>query len=254
MKKNKFQIDINCDVGEGIGNETRIFPYISSCNIACGGHTGTLQQMVEMVQLAKKNGVKIGAHPSYPDPINFGRKSMLISEDELIQSIQLQIKNLEPVIKEHNSTLHHIKPHGALYNDIAKNKKLATTFLKAIEGYKVTTVLYVPYGSVIAGLAVTKGFKISYEAFMDRNYNDDLSLVERFKPNAMIKNSRAVLHHILPMIKNNIVITNSKKSIRFNANTYCIHSDTENSSSILLYLYNELPKHSISIKKCTNTP
>jgi len=249
-----ISIDINCDVGEGIGNEASIFPYISSCNIACGGHTGTMESMREIVLLAKKHKVKLGAHPSYPDPINFGRKSILISEGELIQSIQLQIKNLVLIIKAQNCILHHIKPHGALYNDIAKSKQLASVFLKAIEAYKYAAVLYVPFGSVIGSLAVQKGFKICYEAFMDRNYNDDLSLVDRLKPNAIIQNSRAVLNHILPMIKNKIVISNSKKSISFNANTYCIHSDTSNSSSILLYLYNELPKHSISIEKCTNTP
>ena len=117
----KVFIDINCDVGEGIGNERSLFPHISSCNIACGGHAGDLNSMSEIVQLARRSGIKVGAHPSYPDRENFGRKSMKIEKRLLISSIQKQIKALESILISSNMQLHHIKAHGALYNDMAVN-------------------------------------------------------------------------------------------------------------------------------------
>ncbi|NNE76300.1 MAG: lactam utilization protein LamB, partial [Pricia sp.] len=142
------EIDINCDVGEGIGNEAELFPLISSCNIACGGHAGNTKEMKEIVQLAKLHKVKVGAHPSYPDKAKFGRVSMDITADGLTQSIRRQIENLVRIASKAQIGLNHIKPHGALYNDIAKNESLTNIFLKAIAAYRTDVHLYVPYASV----------------------------------------------------------------------------------------------------------
>ncbi|MDH5475806.1 MAG: LamB/YcsF family protein, partial [Cyclobacteriaceae bacterium] len=169
-------IDVNCDVGEGVNNEELLMPYISSCNIACGGHAGGLETMTNVVSLAIKHNVKIGAHPSYPDRENFGRKSMVISDEDLAITIVKQIKTLEKVVSTSERQLHHIKPHGALYNDIAKNTALANVFLDAIASYRNTCALYVPFTSEIAHEALKRNFKVVYEAFADRNYNDDHSL------------------------------------------------------------------------------
>jgi len=247
MEKN--DIDINCDVGEGVGNEKDIMRFISSCNIACGGHTGTTISMKETVRLAQLHKVKIGAHPSYPDKDNFGRTSITMPADDLIKTIRRQIRNLQVVLTNENARLHHIKPHGALYNDIAKSTALAKVFLEGIAEYKTTVFLYVPYASVIEKEALRQGFRIKYEVFADRNYNADLSLVSRKHPEALIVDKEKVLAHLLKIIMYNRVTTLTGDSIKILADTFCIHSDTVLAFEIVSYLTKELPKHNINIQK-----
>ena len=154
-------IDINCDVGEGFDNEEQLFRYISSCNIACGAHAGSLEVIDKTIELAVKNKVKIGAHPSYPDKENFGRKVMPISDEELRLSISNQIDLMQERVGKQQQQLHHIKPHGALYNELAKNEKLATLFVSILKKYDSNYFLYVPYNSVIAKLALQNNIKIT---------------------------------------------------------------------------------------------
>lgn len=242
-------IDINCDVGEGADNEPQLFPLISSCSIACGGHAGDASSMLRTVRLAKKWNVKVGAHPSYPDKENFGRASMDISSEGLIQSIQEQIVTLVSILNKENIPLHHIKAHGALYNEIARNAALAARFLEAIVKYKKDTLLYIPYASEIEKLANVQGFSITYEAFADRNYNADLSLVARNHPQALITSPEAVLKHIVQMVKHHQVGTLTDKNIKILADTFCIHSDSPSAIEIVMYLSQELSKQNIQIKK-----
>ncbi|MBT8298132.1 MAG: 5-oxoprolinase subunit PxpA [Maribacter sp.] len=242
-------IDINCDVGEGIGNEAELLPLISSCNIACGGHAGDDFSMTQVVKLAKQHGVHIGAHPSYPDKENFGRVSVEIGATELINSIQAQINALQSILNKEQVRLHHIKPHGALYNDLAKDEALAESFLKAIASFKDTTFLYVAPNSVIAKKAVQNGFKVKLEAFADRGYNEDLSLVSRTLPNAVLNDPKIVLDHLTMMVKDNKVLTVNGKESDIAADTYCLHGDTPNALQIIMYLSQELPKQQIYIQK-----
>ena len=233
MKK----IDINCDVGEGLNNEPKLMPYIQSCNIACGGHAGDEHIMQQVVALAIKHNVKIGAHPSYPDKENFGRKTVVMEAAKLKQSIQYQINILKKIVDEQGGILHHIKPHGALYNDIAKDNDLSLQFLEAIQPYKKEVKLYVPYNSIIEKMAVSKGFSIVNEAFADRNYNDDLSLVSRQEKDALILNSEEISKHVFEMFNDNRVTTISGKKIFIKATTFCVHSDTKNASEIVKHLH-----------------
>jgi len=244
----KICIDINCDVGEGVSNEKDLFPLISSCNIACGGHTGDKISMASTVQLARLNNVKVGAHPSYPDKENFGRASMKIPQEELINCIRTQIYNLEGITTEEKLKLNHIKPHGALYNDIAKNRALAKLFLKSIKKYKKDTLLYVPYASEVEKEALKQNFKIVYEAFADRNYKSDLKLLSRQDPNALIIEKEKVLEHVLNIAKHRKVKTITGQETKILAETFCIHSDTPLAFEIVLYLTQELPNHNIQIK------
>ncbi|WP_086476533.1 MULTISPECIES: 5-oxoprolinase subunit PxpA [Arenibacter] len=243
-----YTIDINCDLGEGANNEAQIMPYISSCNIACGGHAGDVQTMKMVADLAKEHKVLVGAHPSYPDKENFGRVSIELPEQELINSIKSQISTLARVLAELQIPLDHIKPHGALYNDAAIEERVANIFLLAIEEYKEEVVLYAPYRSVMGELALVKGFKVKYEGFMDRNYNPDGSLVGRKHPNAMIDDPKAVLQHLSYMVKEKAVKTIDGSSIKLMADTYCIHGDEAATLQILAYLSQELPKHKIFTK------
>lgn len=244
-----ISIDINCDIGEGVGNEAQLLPLITSCNIACGGHAGDTNSMWQIALMAKKQKVLIGAHPSYPDRENFGRNSINISKVELKKSILSQIEDLNTVLKSLGTPLNHIKPHGALYNDVAGSKELALVFLDSIEKYRNNVFLYVPYNSKIEEEALRLGFRIKYEAFADRNYNDDLSLVSRKDPRALLQDPNAVMVHVLHMVKKGEVLTLSGKALKIKADTYCIHGDSPSTLQILTYLSKHLPKNQISINK-----
>lgn len=239
---NQRNIKLNSDVGEGLENEETLLPYLSSCSVACGGHAGDVDTMKHIVRLAKLFDVKVGAHPSYPDRANFGRKKVSITTNLLARSIKEQINNLKIILEEEQMVLHHIKAHGALYNNMVKDKSLAKLFLQAIPSYKKTSYLYVPYGSVIATEALTAGFTIQYEAFGDRNYNKDLSLVSRNLPNALIEKPKEVMEHITRMYQDHNVRTIEGNFVKILADTYCIHGDTPTALEILTYLSERFPK------------
>ncbi len=226
-------LNINCDLGEGLNNEHIIMPLIDSCNIACGGHAGDSGSMIECVEISIKNNVKIGAHPSYPDKINFGRKKIDISPSELSYSIISQIESLETIADSYGLELNHIKAHGALYNQMIIDAELSNFYLDTIKDFKNKCSLYIPYKSEIEKIALKKGFSIIYEVFGDRNYNDDLSLVSRNNENALITNPESVVNHIKTIKETETVktINGNYKKIKFD--TICIHSDTNNSIEIL---------------------
>jgi len=226
-------ININCDLGEGLNNEEIIMPLIKSCNIACGGHSGDIDSMQRCVELAIINNVEIGAHPSYPDKENFGRIHLDIPALALKESIVNQIDSLISICKSHNTDLTHIKAHGALYNEMIKDSNLSNIYLDIIDIYKDKYYLYIPYKSEIEKIAVDRGFKIKYEVFGDRNYNDDLTLVSRKEEEALITIPEKVIKHISEIYYNNCVVSvnGNKKDVK--ADTYCIHSDTQNAEHIL---------------------
>jgi UPF0271 protein len=245
----KKNVDINCDLGEGMGNEEFILPLISSCSIACGGHAGNNETIRTVALLAKKNGVKVGAHPAYPDKEKFGRVSLWMSKDELVDSLKGQVDNFANILKEDAIEMHHIKAHGALYNDMVSDVEVARTFLKAIEAYKNSAFLYVPFNSAIEGEALVAGFKIKYEAFGDRNYTDAGLLVSRQEENAIIQKPQAVLEHIARMVHEREAKLPSGKRIRMLADTYCVHGDTPSALEILTYISNHQTMYNLQIKK-----
>ena len=230
-------IHINCDVGEGLHNEHLLMPFISACSIACGGHAGDEQMMENVITLAQQHNVLIGAHPSYPDSVHFGRASMNIPDNDLIKSIRDQINTLQRIAQHHQYPITHIKAHGALYNDIAKDKDRAFVYLEAISPFKKNCQIFVPYQSIIANEAIKQEFQICYEAFADRNYNEDLSLVSRSQSNALITDAQEAIQHIQLMKNNQLVNTISGKQVSIQADTFCVHSDTENALDILKQIH-----------------
>lgn len=231
------QIDINCDVGEGIDNEHLLMPYISSCNIACGAHAGDLQTIDKVIGLAKKHQVKIGAHPSFPDKENFGRKIMNISNSALQKSVETQIQLVIQRAALQKIKIHHIKPHGALYNLAAKDSTIATIVLNAIENVIKEVSLYAPYNSVIAKEAEKRNMKVKYEAFIDRSYNEDASLVSRTLPNAIIEDKEVAFQQLVKIFKEEKVSTVQGKEILLKATTFCVHGDHKEAVGLLKYLY-----------------
>ena len=242
-----MRIDINCDVGEGIQNEHLIMPLISSCSVACGGHFGNKETIDKTIELAIENNVLIGAHPSFLDQKNFGRMSLDISERTLKESIEAQLDLFLACMADFNQKMHHIKPHGALYNLIAKDKKEAQKFIRIIKKYLKNCFLYVPYHSEIAKVALENNVNIKFEAFADRNYNDAVSLVSRTAKNALILSPKEVAKHVLHMVKKNKVKTVSGLEKEIKVDTLCIHGDTENVIEIASFLVGELKKNKIEI-------
>jgi len=241
-------IHINCDLGEGGKYDAQLMPLISACNIACGGHAGDATTMLKTVLLAIKNNVEIGVHPSYPDRENFGRRSLEISENELKNSLVEQIISLDEIVKKQGAKLTHIKPHGALYNDAAKDEKIAQIILNSIAESGLDLTLYAPRNSVISKLTNDK-LKMFFEAFADRNYNANFSLVSRSKSNALITQKEAVFKHLSSMFLRQEIVCENGEIVSCKANTFCLHSDTPNSVEILQYLFSEFQKINIQIAK-----
>ncbi|MAV80789.1 MAG: lactam utilization protein LamB [Flavobacteriales bacterium] len=243
---NKFFLDINCDVGEGLKNESELFPLISSCNIACGGHAGDENSMIDVVLLAKKHHLNIGAHPSYPDKKNFGRKKIKISIKKLKESIENQIISLRDILKRENLKLNHIKPHGALYNFASNDMETAIIIIDLVKKFNVK--LYAPYNSLMSKLARDKGINTIIELFLDRNYNSDYSLVDRQNKDAVITNPKNMIEHLDNILNNKIVaIDNININVEFD--TLCIHGDNTKAIEMLLNINKHLKSKGISIKK-----
>lgn len=241
-------IAINCDVGEGVSNEHLLMPYISSCNIACGGHYGDVKTMDNTIEIAIENNVLIGAHPSFPDKENFGRKILKMTPEALQKSIESQLLLFKSRLDLVGAKMNHIKPHGALYNLITVDVATAKIFLKAIDKYAKSVFLYVPYNSVIARLAIEKNIRVVYEVFADRNYNSDLSLVSRNQENALITDAVAIFKHVVHMYQHQEVIAISGEKKPIIADTFCVHGDQEKALSILIYLSEHLKKQGIAIE------
>lgn len=241
-------IDLNCDVGEGIDNEKQLMPLISSCNIACGAHAGSIQIIDDTIQLAIENNVKIGAHPSYPDRENFGRVQLEMSADALQQSIEEQLKVMLQRLTLAKAPLHHIKAHGALYNVSAKNEQIAKVLVRAIVNTVKNAQLYVPYNSEIEKVALQHGLQVIYEAFADRNYNDDLSLVSRTESNAIITDEESIVKHVMSMVENSMVTTINGTQVPIKATTFCVHGDNPKALFLVKHLVNSLQEKNINVK------
>ena len=228
-----MKIDLNCDVGEGLDNEHLIMPYISSCNISCGAHAGSVETIDKVIALALKHKVHIGAHPSFPDRKNFGRKVVEISETELQQNLEAQLLLFKERTVALNAEVHHVKPHGALYNLIAVDEETAEVVVRAIQSVFDNVKLYVPFNSKIETVAQKHGIEIVYEAFADRNYNEDLTLVSRSMPDAIITNVEEVVLHVKRMAFESKVQTIQGTFKEIKAATFCVHGDNEKAIELL---------------------
>jgi len=217
--------DINCDLGEGISSEEKIFPWIDAASVACGGHYGDQFSIEKTLLLAKRFGKKVGAHPSYPDKENFGRKSISISSEELISSIQNQIQLFLEVSKKVGLSLDHIKFHGALYNDAAASSDLAdllTGFLK--RSYPEATV-FTPPNSQMEVLAKKKGLAIKREIFADRAYNADFSLVSRSISGSLLSDEKSISTHLNQIFSTGEILAIDGTKLPVKADTLCFHGD-----------------------------
>ena len=224
-------IDINCDLGEGCGNDADLMRLVSSANIACGFHAGDEETMYRTVELAIRNGVAIGAHPSYPDRENFGRTEMFLSPFEVFEIVAEQIHTLKRICDAQGAVLHHVKPHGALYNQAAKNVGLSTAIARAVAKADNGLTLYGLSGSYLISEAEGIGLKTASEVFADRTYQNDGTLTPRSQPNALITDDNASVNQVFQMIEKQSVTSIEGETVPLRAETICIHGDGERAVS-----------------------
>ncbi len=247
-----MRIDLNCDLGEWKSAESRIndqkiMPFITSCNIACGGHIGDVESIRTTIQLALEHQVAIGLHPSYPDKEHFGRKVLDIKPTDLKNSLVEQIQFFKEHADELNAEIHHVKPHGALYNFAAKDESTAQTILDAlIESNLMVPIYTLPIG-VLKEMAEEQGFKCVNEVFADRAYEDTLELRSRTKPGAVLNEIEEVQEHIHRMILEGTVKTYSGKVLPISAETMCLHSDTAGAIHLAKKIHQYLKDHGCDI-------
>ena len=243
-----MSIDLNCDMGEGMPNDAAIIPCITSANIACGYHAGDRDTMRRTVELCLKHSVAVGAHPGFNDKLNFGRTNIQLGEDELYELISKQLYLLDKICKEVKATLHHVKPHGALYNMAAKNQTFSRTIATAVKDFNSKLIYYGLSGSYMIREAKSIGLVTASEVFADRTYQQAGSLTPRTDSRALIKDKNEVLKQVLLMIMKGKVETVDKSCISIQAETICIHGDGEFAVQFAQAIHQRLKQEGISIQ------
>jgi UPF0271 protein len=214
-------IDINCDMGENIGGDEAIMPYITSANIACGFHAGDETTMQRTVRLAKQHGVQVGAHPGWNDRNGFGRRTMSSPPEDVEALILYQIGALYAIARAEGVNLHHVKPHGALYNQAANDKALASAIANAVRRFSRDLALVGLAGSVLIQAGVEAGLRVANEGFPDRNYNPNGTLVSRSQGNAIIESPEDVSLHAVELAQKGIEFGGQRVRVE----TLCLHGD-----------------------------
>ncbi|MEO6334581.1 MAG: 5-oxoprolinase subunit PxpA [Pyrinomonadaceae bacterium] len=240
-------IDLNCDMGEGCGNDAELMKYISSANVACGFHAGDPETMRTTVELALESGVAIGAHPGFPDPANFGRRSMQISPMEVFDIVGEQIRALDIICRAAGAVLHHVKPHGALYNQAAKDRELAAVIAESIVKFDPSLILFGLSGSFLISEAKAVGLVTASEIFADRTYQADGSLTSRTESNALIANEEIACAQVLEMIRSKSVTATTGETISITADTVCIHGDGEHAVEFARVIAGKLASAGVQI-------
>ncbi|HVP15796.1 MAG TPA: 5-oxoprolinase subunit PxpA, partial [candidate division Zixibacteria bacterium] len=221
----------------------------TSANIACGFHAGDPVTMARTVSLAKKNNVAIGAHPSYPDIMGFGRREMQLSPEEVMSCTIYQIGALQGFAKAAGVSLQHVKPHGALYNTASEDEETSKGVVEAVRALDDELIVLAPPKSVLAKVAVEAGLRVALEFFADRAYNADGSLVSRRQPNAIVKEPREVVERVVNVIKEKKVLaTNGKVVTLGEVHTICVHGDTPAAVTLVETLKKALIKAGIEVK------
>jgi 5-oxoprolinase (ATP-hydrolysing) subunit A len=248
-----MEININCDLGEKSKHHSNkydpdLLKIVNSANIACGYHAGDEETMNKVVKISKKNGVSIGAHPSFNDPENFGRERINLSSIEITKLIIDQYEILQKIALSHGDKISHIKPHGALNNMACEDTNLATILANTIYDIDKDLIYLVPTGSKMEEAAKRINMKIACEIFADRNYEDDGNLVSRKKPHALITDPEEAKKHVLKMIKNQALNCHSGKQIPCEIDSVCIHGDNLSSLATAKSIKNNLLENRLELK------
>jgi UPF0271 protein len=252
-----MEININCDLGEKSKHHSNkydpdLLEIINSANVACGYHAGDKETMNQVIKISKKNGVSIGAHPSFNDPENFGRERMNLSSSEIKKLIVNQYDILQKIASENEENVSHIKPHGALNNMACEDIELATTLAKTIKDINKDLIYLVPTGSKMQQAAKKLGMKFACEIFADRNYEDDGNLVSRKKPHALIIDPEQAKKHVLKMVQTQSLNCHSGKQIPCEIDSVCIHGDNLSALATAKSIKENLIENGLELKTLNN--
>ena len=248
-----MEININCDLGEKSKHHSNkydpdLLEIVNSANVACGYHAGDEETMNRVVEISKKNGVSIGAHPSFNDPENFGRERLNLSESEIKKLIVDQYEILQKIALAHGENVTHIKPHGALNNMACEDIELATILAKTIKTINKDLIYLVPTGSKMQEAAKKLDIKFACEIFADRNYEDDGNLVSRKKSNALITDPEEAKKHVLKMVQSQALNCHSGKQIPCEIDSVCIHGDNLSSLATAKSIRSNLVDNGLELK------
>jgi len=248
MKK----IDLNCDMGESFGHykiglDDEVIKYVTSANIGCGFHGGDPLVMRKTVKIARENGVGIGAHPGFPDLMGFGRRKMDVTPEEIKNYVLYQIGSLYAFAKAEGEKLQHVKPHGALYNTIANDEKLSRAVMEGIAEFDKELIVLGLASSKVINIAEETGLKVASEAFADRAYNPDGTLVSRRLPNAVITNPQEVLSRVIRMAKEEKIECINGEIIERKIDTICVHGDSPGAVELVKVIRQGLEKEGIPV-------
>ncbi len=248
-----MQIDLNCDMGESfgaytIGRDAEVMPSITSANVACGFHAGDPTVMRETVRLAMAHGVAVGAHPGLPDLVGFGRREMAIGARELEDAVAYQVGALAGLAAAEGVRLQHVKAHGALYNMAAKDPTLADAIARAVAAVDDSLVLLGLPGSELLRAGERHGLRVVAEAFADRAYEPDGSLVSRRKPGAVIHDPAAVVDRVRRMAREGVVRAIDGTDVRLPVGTICTHGDTPGADELVRRIREALERDGVRVQ------
>lgn len=244
-----MKIDLNCDMGESfgrytLGDDEAIMPFITSANIACGYHAGDPLVMARTVALAARRGVAIGAHPGYPDLQGFGRREMALPPDEVEAMVLHQIGALAGFARSEGAELAHVKPHGALYNQAARDRALAQAVARGAARFSGTLILVGLAGSAMIEAGLEAGLRVANEGFADRAYNPDGTLAPRTLPGAVIESPEEAASHALMLAKGGVAFDGSRVKV----DTLCIHGDHANALAVVKSVREALAANDITVE------
>lgn len=225
-----FRVDLNCDLGESfgsytIGNDDQVIPLITSANVACGYHASDPVVMDQTLSMAKEAGIRIGAHPGFPDLMGFGRRNLSVSPTEAKAYVLYQLGALDAFCRVHGMKMQHVKPHGAFYNMAAKDYELSRAICEGIREFDPQLIVLALSGGELARAAEDMGLRTALEVFADRAYEEDGSLVNRRKAGAMITDEDQAVARVVRMVKEKKVTAVTGKDIPIQADSVCVHGD-----------------------------
>jgi UPF0271 protein len=247
------EIDLNADVGESygaysIGSDAALMPSITSANVAAGFHGGDPSVLRKTIRLAKQHGVAVGAHPGFPDLAGFGRRELTVSPAEAEDFVLYQIAAVGGVASAEGVPLQHVKPHGALYNVAARDSALAAAIARAITAFDRRLILFAPFDSALYNAGLAAGLGVAAEAFADRAYEPDGSLVSRRKPGAVIHDRESVVGRALQMARSRQVTAIDGTVVPLDVDTICVHGDTPGAAALAATLRGALDAAGVIVR------
>jgi UPF0271 protein len=242
-----MRIDLNCDMGEGAGFDEPIMPLISSANVACGFHAGDPGSLRATVRLARRHGVAVGAHPSYPDRAGFGRTAMARSPEQVGDDVLYQVAALQGLCRAEGVALRHVKPHGALYNAAAADRALARAICQAVRALDRSLTVVCLAGSAMAEEVRAAGLACAEEAFADRAYTSEGTLVPRSQPGAVIEDAAAVAERVSELARAGRVVSAEGRPVTVHADTICVHGDTPGAVALLQAIRTRLAADGVEV-------